>query len=394
MDAQVSGDVADGFGRVADEFRRNFARRGDVGAALAVFRDGRPVVDLWGGLRDSRRGRPWIRDTLVPVFSTTKGVAALVLASLRSKGLLDWDEPVARYWPEFAAEGKGAITVRQLLAHEAGLAVLDTRLRAADLLDYDRLAGILAAQRPAWTPGTRRGYHAISLGLYQSELARRVDPQHRTIGRILADDFAAPLGLSLYIGLPPEIDLDEVAVLGRIAPRVALTQLPGVPWGLARQLADRRSATSRSLSNPALAKPENFTQRHVLTPELPSSNGVGTPRSIAALYGAAAVASPKLPIDAVTLAELAEPVAEPARTDVLLRVRRAYALGFSRPVPEHPFGSPGGRSFGTPGLGGSFGFADPDARLGYAYAPNRLGIRLSDDPRETSVRRAVYACLG
>lgn len=390
----VHGDVAEGFGQVADEFRRNFDRRGDVGAAVAVFRDGRPVVDLWGGQRDSRRRLPWVRDTLVPVFSTTKGVTGLVMASLRSRGLLDWDEPVARYWPEFAAHGKEAITVRQLFAHEAGLAVLDTRLRSADLTDHDRLAEILAAQRPAWTPGIRRGYHAISLGLYQNELARRVDPEHRTIGGILAEDFAAPLGLSLYIGLPAEVDLDEVAVLGRIAPRVALAQLPGVPWALARQLVDRRSPTSRSLSNPALAKPENFTQRHVLTPELASSNGVGTPRSIAALYSAAAVGSPKLPIDAVTLAELAQPIVEPARTDVLLRVRRAYALGFSRPVPEHPFGSPGGRSFGTPGLGGSFGFADPDARVGYAYAPNRLGIRLSDDPRETSLRRAVYSCLG
>jgi CubicO group peptidase (beta-lactamase class C family) len=234
----------------------------------------------------------------------------------------------------------------------------------------------------------------VSLGLYQNELVRRVDPQHRTIGRILAEEFVEPFGLSLYIGLPDEVDLDSVAVLGRLGPRAALRQLSGVPWPLARQLADKRSPTSRSLANPALARPERFTQRHVLAPELPSSNGVGTPRSIAALYGAAAIASPKLPIDDVTLAELAAPVTARVRTDVLLRARRAYALGFSRPVPEHWFGSPGGRSFGTPGLGGSFGFADPDAKLGYAYAPNRLGIRLSNDPREAAVRSAVYACLG
>jgi CubicO group peptidase (beta-lactamase class C family) len=390
---RVNGDVATGFGRVADEFGRNFAGRGDVGAALAVFRDGRPVVDLWGGVRDSVRRLPWERDTMVPVFSTTKGVSALVMASLRSRGFLDWDEPVARYWPEFAAHGKGAITVRQLLAHEAGLAVIDVRLRAAMLRDYDALAEVLAAQRPAWEPGSRRGYHAVSLGLYQNELARRVDPQRRTIGRILADDFAAPLGLRLFIGLPDNVPLDEVAVLGRLAPRAALRQLAGVPWPLARQLADRNSPTVRSLTNPALARADRFTQRHVLAPELPSSNGVGTARSIAALYGAAAVAAPKLPIDAATLAELAEPVTAPARTDVLLRARRAYALGFSRPVPEHWFGSPRGRAFGTPGLGGSFGFADPDAKLGYAYTPNRLGIRLDDDPREVAVRRAVYACL-
>jgi CubicO group peptidase (beta-lactamase class C family) len=394
MRARIDGDVDEAFGRVADEFRRNFTDRGDVGAALAVFRDGRPVVDLWGGLRDSTRRLPWKQDTLVPVFSTTKGVSALVVASLRSKGLLDWDERVATYWPEFAAAGKDEITVRQLLAHEAGLAVIDTRIRVRDLADVDGLAAILAAQPPAWTPGTRRGYHAVSLGLYQNEIVRRVDPQHRSIGRILADEFAEPLGLTLYIGLPDDVDLDRVAILGRLGPRASLGQLSGVPWALARQLADRRSPAYRSLTNPALARADRFTQRYVLKPELPSSNGVGTPRSVAALYAAAAIASPKLPIDAVTLAELAEPVTAPVRTDILLRVRRTYALGFSRPVPEHWFGSPGGRSYGTPGLGGSFGFADPDAKVGYCYAPNRLGIRLSDDPREVSVRRAVYACLG
>lgn len=391
--ARIGGGVDEGFGRVADEFRRNFDRRGDVGAAVAVYRDGRPVVDLWGGTRDTARRLPWERDTLVPVFSTTKGISALVMASLRSKGVLDWDERVAHYWPEFAAAGKQNITVRQLFAHEAGLAVIDTPLRTRHLADVDALAEILAAQPPAWEPGTRHGYHAVSLGLYQNELARRVDPQRRTIGKILADDFAGPLGLSLYIGLPEDVDLDRVAVLGRLGARATLRQLPGVPWPLARQLADKSSPVAQSLSNPAQARAERFTQRHVLTPELPSSNGVGTPRSIAALYGAAATGSPKLPIDAVTLDELAEPITAPPRADLLLLAHRSFALGFSRPIPGHWFGSPGGRAYGTPGLGGSFGFADPDARLGYAYAPNRLGIRLSDDPREAALRRAVYACL-
>jgi CubicO group peptidase (beta-lactamase class C family) len=390
----IGGDVDDGFGPVADAFRDNFARRGDVGAALAVYRDGRPVVDLWGGMRDSARHLRWGRDTVVPVFSTTKGIAALVIASLHSRGLLDWDQRIAHYWPEFATQGKESITVRQLLAHEAGLAVLDVPLRTRELHDLDAVAEILAAQRPAWEPGTRRGYHAISLGLYQNEIARRVDPAHRTIGRILAEDFAGPLDLDLYIGLPADVDIERVAVLGRLAPLDALRQLPGVPWALARQVVDRRTPTSRSLANPMMGRPERFSRRAVLAPEVPSSNGVGTPRSIAALYGAAATGAPGLPISASTLAELAEPVRDRARTDVLLRARRAYALGFSRPVPEHWFGSPDGRSYGTPGLGGSFGFADPGAGVGYAYAPNRLGIRLSDDPREGAVRRAVYACLG
>jgi CubicO group peptidase (beta-lactamase class C family) len=390
----IGGDVAEGFGPVFAQFKRNFESRGDVGAALAVFRDGRPVVDLWGGLRDADRGLPWKRDTLVPVFSTTKGVAALVTASLRSRGRLDYDGKVADYWPEFAARGKGLVTVRQLLAHEAGLAVLDEPTRVEDLLDLDGLADALAAQRPAWTPGTQHGYHAITLGLYQNELARRVDREHRTIGAILAEDFAKPLGLTFFIGLPERIDMDRVAVLGRIGRTDALRQLPGVPWALALQVANPRSATSRSLRNPMLGAPERFSRRKILTPEVPSSNGVGDARSIAALYCAAATADPRLPVDAATLDELAAPVDPRPTMDVLLKAHRAFALGFTRPVRDFAFGSPGGRSYGSSGLGGSFGFADPDAGLGYAYAPNRLGVRLDDDPRETALRRAVYDCLG
>lgn len=359
-----------------------------------MLRDGRSVVDLWGGVRDTARGLPWERDTIVPLFSTSKGISALVLASLRSRGLLEWDATVASYWPEFAQAGKAAVTVRQLLAHEAGLAVLDPVVRIGDLHDLDSLATLLAAQRPAWEPGTRRGYHAITLGLYQNELARRVDPSGRSIGRILAEDFAEPLDLSIYIGLPESVDIARVAQLDRLSAQHMLGQLPGVPWKLARQMANRTSLTSRALGNPRMGKPGGFSRRTILAPESPSSNGVGAPRSIAALYGAAAIGAPNLPIDDATLAELAEPVRDRVRTDLLLRIRAAYALGFSRPTVDHQFGTPGMRSFGTSGLGGSFGFADPDAGVGYAWAPNRLGIRLRDDPREIAVRRAVYRCLG
>jgi CubicO group peptidase (beta-lactamase class C family) len=390
----VGGDVADGFGPVADEFARNFAGRGEVGAAVAVWRDGRPVVDLWGGLRDTARGLPWRSDTMVPVFSTTKGVAALVLAALRSRGVLDYDARVADYWPEFAQHGKDQVTVRQLLAHEAGLAVLDVVLRLPDLADLDALATVLARQRPAWPPGSGHGYHAITLGLYQNEIVRRVDAQHRTIGTVLAEDFAKPLGLEFYIGLPDDVDFDRVAVLGRIDRRAALGQLRGAPVGLAVRLADKRSLVARSLSNPRLGAAERFTRRKVLAPEVASSNGVGEVRALAALYGLAAVGAADLPVDENVLEELARPFRGRATPDLLLRARRAFQLGFTKPIAEFRFGSPGGRSYGTPGLGGSFAFADPDARVGFAYAPNRLGIRLDGDPREVALRRAVYRCLG
>ena len=389
----LGGDVDPGWEPVLTAFARNFQDRGEVGAAVAVFRDGRPVVDLWGGRRDAARDLPWKRDTLVPVFSTTKGVAALVTATLRARGHLDYDATVASYWPEFAAHGKDAVTVRQLLGHEAGLAVLDRSLHRSDLLDLDTLATVLADQRPAWTPGTRHGYHAITLGLFQNELVRRTDPEGRTLGQVLAEDLAKPLGLSFFIGLPERIDSDRIAVLGRLARPDVLRQLRGVPWALALQLANPRSASSQSLRNPHLGAPERFSRREVLTPEVASSNGVGDARSLAALYSAAASGSAALPLDDDTRAELAEPVRGRVHTDVLLRARRAFSLGFSKPVPDHRFGSPGGRAFGTCGYGGSFAFADPDTGLGYAYVTNRLGVRLDDDPREVALRQAVYDCV-
>ena len=179
---QLHGWVAPGFEPVQQAFADNFAQRGELGAACAVYRHGEPVVDLWGGLRDRDRGRPWRQDTLVLVFSVTKGMTATALAVAHARGLLDYDRPVAGYWPEFAQAGKAAITVRQVLAHQAGLAAIDQRLRLADLADQDRLATLIARQRPQWPPGTRQGYHYLTSGWIAAELIARTDPAHRSLG--------------------------------------------------------------------------------------------------------------------------------------------------------------------------------------------------------------------
>ena len=197
----IGGDVDDGFGAVADAFRSNFRTRREVGAAIAVYLDGRKVVDLWGGWRDRQRARRWEADTLVPVFSTTKGMSAAAMAVAHSRGQFELDEPVARYWPEFAQCGKERVTVRQLLAHEAGLAVIDQPLDLATIADADSLGAILAAQAPKWPPGTAHGYHAQTLGWYESQLLRRVDPAGRSIGAFFADEVAAPLGAQFFIGV-------------------------------------------------------------------------------------------------------------------------------------------------------------------------------------------------
>src|SRR5918995_980044 len=187
----VQGHVAAGFERVREEFERNFRRRREIGAAVAAYHRGEKVVDLWGGHRDRNRKHRWEADTMVLVYSTSKGMAAICMALAHSRGLIDYDERVATYWPEFAQNGKESVTVRQLLAHEAGLCAIDERLSSRNLGDADEVDRILAAQPPAWTPGTRHGYHALSIGWYEAALIRRVDPDGRSLGRFFAEEVAA-----------------------------------------------------------------------------------------------------------------------------------------------------------------------------------------------------------
>jgi CubicO group peptidase (beta-lactamase class C family) len=210
---RIAGRVSSGFERVGDAFVENFTRRGELGGACCVFPRGEKVVDLWGGVRHAATGEPWEEDTMVLVHSATKGLAAMAMAVAHSRGWLDYDERVAAYWPEFAQQGKGRITVRQLLAHQAGLYALDVPVDRALVADLDRLAAVLARQKPAWEPGTRQAYHAITLGFYEGELLRRIDPGHRTLGQFFHDEIAGPLGLDVYIRLPESIPEARLATL-------------------------------------------------------------------------------------------------------------------------------------------------------------------------------------
>ncbi len=384
----VDGMVAPGFEEVRARFERNFARRGEIGAAVAAYWRGSKVVDLWGGRRAPRGEAPWHQDTMVAVMSTTKGMSAMTLAIANSRGWLDYDAPVARYWPEFAQNGKGAVTVRQLLGHEAGLVLLDEELSVAKLRDLDYLAGVLARQTPAWPPGTRHGYHTMTIGLYMQELIRRVDPAHRTLGRFFHDEIASPLQLDFHIGLPREIPAERVARLKTLSRWRALLALPTTPPVLIKKMLRPHSLLRRSM----IFQDLDLNDRSTLELELPSGNGVGTARAIARAYSAFAEGGGELGISPETFGRIAEPptVADPR--DELLGVPSYFSLGFLRPGPEVAFGS-SPRAFGAPGAGGSFAFADPDARLGYAYVMNKMDFHLSDDPREKGLRDAVYQAM-
>jgi CubicO group peptidase (beta-lactamase class C family) len=390
----IDGSVSSGFEDVRREFERNFAEGRELGAACAAYVGGVKVVDLWGGARDARSGEPWREDTLVLVYSTSKGLAAMTLALAHSRGWLDYDERVARYWPEFAQAGKGSITVRQLLAHEAGLPIVDEPLDARLLQDFDGLASAIARQAPLWEPGTRHGYHGVSLGWYEGELMRRVDPKRRTLGRFFAEEIAAPLGLEVFFGAPADMARERLARIERIPAWKALPQTRDLPRGMALAMLNPRSVTYRTFANPRLRRPADLDRSEYRQVEFPAGGAIGTARDIARAYAAFVADPPELGLTPATLEELTRFPDPPTRgwRDRVLKVPTAFSLGFARPFRDFRFGS-SERAFGHPGAGGSFAFADPDRGVAFAYVMNRLGFRLNDDPREKALRDALYRCL-
>jgi len=383
---RVDGLVAPGFEEVRTEFERNFAERGEIGAAVAAYWRGEKVVDLWGGRRTPNGTDPWKEDTMVVVMSSTKGLSAMTLAVANARGWLDYDAPVARYWPEFAQNGKAAVTVRQLLGHEAGLVLLDEPLPIEKLHDLDEVAHVLARQKPAWPPGTRHGYHTLTIGLYMQELVRRVDPAKRSLGRIFHEEIAVPLGLEFYIGLPREIPDERLAQLETLSRRRGLLALGTVPPAMLVRMLWPGTLLRRSfLGNTDL----DWSDRASFDVELPAGNGVGTARAIARAYSAFAEGGAELGITPETFARVTALPVLAGGNDVVLGIPSYFSLGFLRPGPNGFFGS-SQRAFGGPGAGGSFAFADPDAHLGYAYVMNKMDFHLVDDPREKALRDAVY----
>jgi CubicO group peptidase (beta-lactamase class C family) len=388
----MGGDVEEGFGKLADVFRRNLSSGEEVGAAFSVFRDGRKVVDLWGGYRNGITQAPWQEDTLVNVFSTTKGVASLTVAVAASRGLVSYDAKVADYWPEFAQAGKDAITVRQLLAHQAGLPAINPQLTLRDLADPATMSAKLAAQAPAWAPGKRHGYHAVTLGFYEGELIRRVDPAGRSLGRFFAEEIAEQLGVDFYIGLPESVNRDRVAQLHVFSRAQLLRHLNTWPPRFVVAAFNPFSLTARSnVIVKGVTSLDHFNREELRVVEIPSSNGTGTARSIAKLYGSAAIGGSGIGLTPNTFDALKKPAAPPTNglRDKVLHVDTTFSLGFGKPAALCVFGS-SDNAFGTPGLGGSFGFADPDTGIGYAYVMNRLGFHMVSDPRELALRQVLF----
>ena len=388
----VEGHVSRGFEAVRDAFEENFARRGELGGACCAYHRGETVVDLWGGVRNKVTREPWERDTMVVIHSATKGLAAMTLAIAHSRGWLDYDERVASYWPEFAQHGKEKVTVRQLLAHQAGLFAFDEPVDRNVVADLDRLADVMARQRPAWEPGSRQAYHGLTLGFYQGELMRRVDPRHRTLGQFFHEEIATPLGEDVYIRLPEEIPNSRLATL---APPGRIEMLIGFrPIRLMVEGMNPHSNIYRALMvNPGTSIYLDDRRVYARNLEVPSGGAVGTARGIAHAYGVFAAGGTELSLRQETLDLLAAPAIPPLHGfhDECLKGEVQFSLGFMKPSENWRFG--GARSFGSPGSGGSLGFADPDAGIGYAYVTSQMGTTFTGDPRDVALREALYSAL-
>jgi len=364
----------------------NFARHGEVGAAVAVAVDGELAVDLWAGHADAARTRPWTRDTIVNVASTTKGLTAICAHRLADRGLLDLEAPVARYWPGFAQAGKAAIRVHYLLSHRAGLPAIGAPLPTEALYDWDMMTGALAARRPWWEPGTRHGYHAFTFGWLVGEVVRRITG--KSLGTCWREEVAGPLGIDCYIGLAAEHD-------ARVAEFIAIPPpLAGEPDLEAELIGQAGPMVQKALNNPPKTVADMNT-RAWRAAEIPAGNAHTTARALARVYGALACEG-----EAGGVRVLSRQGIERARTEqasgpdaVLFGLPTRYGLGFSLPAEGTGWGSMGGSAFGCTGAGGSLGFADPDAHVGFGYVMNQMHTSIPPDPRAVRMIGALYESL-
>ncbi|MGW7196388.1 serine hydrolase domain-containing protein [Streptomyces chryseus] len=382
---RVHGHCDDRFAAVRDAFEQNFRERGELGAAVTVLAGGETVVDLWGGWADAARSRPWERDTVVNVWSTTKGPTALCAHLLADRGLLDLDAPVASYWPEFTAAGKEAVAVRHLLSHRAGLAGLREPHTFAELYDWELTCARLAATEPWWEPGTRSGYHAITYGFLVGEVVRRVSGL--LPGAFLRQEVTGPLGIDFTVGLP-EREAGRAAEL--VHPRAEPTSEQAALFAALEPVA------LAALLNPGPGAAQANTPEWRAA-EIPAANGHGTARAVAALYGIYATGG-RAGEHRVLSPEAAERAREGQGScrDLVLGTGFGHdteiGLGLWLSGPRGSYG-PNPRAFGHDGFGGSCGLADPEAGIGMGYVMNRMGPNIADDPRKMALVEAVYSAL-
>jgi CubicO group peptidase (beta-lactamase class C family) len=379
MDIEIQGYCDEKFYSVKEAFRKNFENDQDVGASFAATIDGKFVVDIWGGYADAAKTRPWEKDTIVPVFSTTKVMTTMCALMLIDRGQLDPDAPVAKYWPEFAQAGKEKMPVRYLLSHQSGLAGFDESIPLEALYDWNRIIKLLAAQKPWWEPGKHSGYHALTFGYLIGELVRRITK--KTLGTFFREEVAIPLNADFYIGLPENYD---ARVAETIPPPVVK---PGEPGYFE---FDPNSLLGKVMALTAINNGDYVNYREWRDAEIPSSNGHGNAHSMARVGAAMACGGELNSVHLMGLPTIEKAIEEQCSgKDLVLGVPIRYGLGFGLNSKETPI-SPNPRTFFGSGFGGSKLVMDLDARLSWAYAPNKL---YSEIIRDIEITKALYASL-
>ena len=378
---EIHGECDARFSAVRETFAENFASFREIGAAVAVTIDGKPVIDLWSGITDKESRNPWQRDTLVTVYSTTKGMTAICAHRLVEQGLLDLDAPAAQYWPEFAQAGKADVPVHMLLSHRVGLPAVSEKLPDGAVFDWETMTGALARQKPFWEPGTRHGYHGLTYGWLVGEVVRRISG--KSLGTYFREEVAGPLGLDFHIGLDPTHDS-----------RVATMYAPVVSPEAASQMEERQAEVVSRMP-PGLAEARGNIVIQGLhnsegwrRAEIPAANGHSDARSLARVYGALSIGGALdgvhvLGGDSIKRAA----VEQAAGQDTMLPNKTRFGLGFWLCLDGNM--GPNDSSFGHPGAGGSIGFADPARGIGFGYVMNQMKAGLTET--ETTGRRLIEA---
>ena len=381
QDHAVAGTVAPGFEPVRERFAANFRRNDpcrEVGAALAVFLGERCIVDLWSGHMDASRTQPWRKDTLLNVYSTTKGIAAVCVATLVERGVLSYEDTVASVWPEFAHNGKQAITIAQVLSHQAGLPAFDEPTTLQDLYDWHGRCAALARQKPRWVPGEKTAYHPITYGYLAGEIVRRASGR-RSIGEFVQQEIATPLAADFFIGLDPALHRRAAETL---APKNLIdpSALPSIE--------ETRGSVTNPLLHPLAANTAAWRQA-----ELPALNGHASAEGIARIYAmlanGGAFAGRRL-LSSATIDRMMRVLSK--RMDLTLGMEASWAAGVVLNDTTTFFG-PNPRTYGHSGWGGSFGCADPERRLAIGYVCNQMGADLVGDVRARELCAAIYGCL-
>lgn len=381
--AEIVGSVDARFASVREAFAENFASRGETGASVCISVNGRVVADLAGGLADPATAAPFGPDTLANAFSVGKGFCALLVARLAGDGVLALDEPVAEYWPEFAASGKGGITVRHVLTHQAGLPAIRRRLPPGAMLDREAMCAALAAEAPWWEPGTAHGYHVNTFGLLVGEIVRRVTGA--SLGALLASEVAGPLGADVHIGLPAREHGRVATFSWPVAP--AAEQEPA---GLSEAdlMAFNAYHNPSGLSGNGLVNTPEWRQA-----ELPSTNCHATARGVERVYAALSAGGRTAGVRIVSAEALAEATIEQVSgEDLVLRRPSRFGVGFQLTQTERRLG-PNPGAFGHFGAGGSLGFSDPESGVAFGYVINSMGPRWQN-PRNAALIEAVFDALG